>query len=140
MEKIFILPPVWDPLKFAARYGLDSRFDFSAIGNALVVHNGELVTDEPPIFDAPDAFVPLPPGVQVHHWPELLGWMNGHKQFASEESSVTHHECYWIVADDEVALGVLQTYPNMQVVEGQPAYIKDKKELRVWTGTAWKKP
>ncbi|MDO8712986.1 MAG: hypothetical protein Q7K13_00675 [Polynucleobacter sp.] len=138
MQKVFTLPPVWDAKKFALRYGLDFMFDFDVIGSELIVHKGELVTDEPPIFDLPDAFVPRSLGVKVHHWPELLGWVGGHKILADE--GPVHHECYWIVADDEVALAVLQTYPNMEIVEGQPAYIKDKKELRVWTGTTWKKP
>lgn len=59
MQKIFTLPPVWDSKKFAARYGLNFIFDYFVTGGDLVVHKGELVTDDPPIFEAPDP--PKPP-------------------------------------------------------------------------------
>jgi len=138
--KEYTLPAIWDALKFAHRYGLD----FGPTGKDFYVGgNGKLVVfpvlpDDPPIFDLPDAFVPVPPSLKVHHWPEMVGWLGTQKLFAAE-SSGSHHECYYIIADDEAALGdPFITSLNIQV--GQPAYIKDKHELRVWTGINWKKP
>ena len=55
----YTLPPIWDALKFAHRYGLD----FGPAGKDFYVGgNGKLVVfptlpDDPPIFELPD-----PPG------------------------------------------------------------------------------
>jgi hypothetical protein len=49
----FVLPPVWDATKFAARYSLDMNKDFYVLGDSLVV--GPTLPDNPPIFDLPDS-------------------------------------------------------------------------------------
>ena len=53
---VFSLPPVWDSLKFAARYKLDPFKDYYVDGNGELVVAVDL-PDNPPIFDLPD-----PPG------------------------------------------------------------------------------
>lgn len=132
----FTLPPIWDAKKFATRYSLDYQKDFYVGGNGkLVVF--PVLPDNPPIFDLPDTVVPVPPSLRVHHWPEVIGLIGSTKITASEAGS--HHECYYIIADDEVALSD-PFMALLNIAVGQPCYIKDKNELRVWTGTAWKKP
>lgn len=130
-------PPIWDAKKFAARYGLDFNKDF------YVDADGQLVVfptlpDDPPIFEAPDPFVPLPAGVQVHHWPELLGWQGNSKVIAQEPLvSPAHHECYYIVAPNQIGLDALTAMPQMQINIGQCAYLVNKKGLVFWDGTKW---
>src|SRR3990167_1996272 len=123
---IYTLPSIWDAKKFATRYGLDSEKDFYVNGEGDLVVCPAL-PDDPPIFEPPDPFVPVPPGVKVHHWPEMVGWIGKHKVLATEPNgSGTHHECYYIIAEDEIALNTLMTMPNVNFEIGQPAYLKDK--------------
>jgi len=136
--KTYIVNVPFDGAKFAARYGLNSLAgDFSMAGNVLSVRPDFKVTDDPPIFDPPDPFVPVPAGVRVHHWPELVGWVGKHK-IPAHEIDGPHHECYYVIADDEVALNALMAMPNAEFEIGQPAYLKDKKLLVTWDGTKWK--
>ncbi len=61
MMKSFIVNGDFDGAKFAKRYGLNSfRGDFSMNGNVLTVKDESKITDDPPIFEAPDPFVAKP--------------------------------------------------------------------------------
>ena len=136
--KIYDLPLVWDAAKFAMRYGLDAIH-----GEFYVNGEGKLVVfptlpDDPPIFEAPDPFVAVSPGVHVHHWPEMSGWIGDHKlEFADHPSP--HHECYYIVADSMAALNNFRALPQANFQVGQLAYITDPNQQTfvVWNGTSW---
>ena len=137
---VYTLPAVWDAKKFAARYGLDLLKDFYINGDGkLVVIPDFKITDDPPIFEAPDSFVPVPAGVYVHHWPELVGWV-GHTKITAPENSTAHHECYYVIADNEVALNNLAGMQYVHFEVGQPAYLKDKLTVVYWDGVKWAKP
>ena len=135
--KQYVVNVPFDGAKFAARYQLDSFADFSMSGNILTVIPDHKVTDDPPVFDPPDPFIPVPPGVKVHHWPELVGWV-GNKKITAQENGTAHHECYYVIADNEVALNNLAAMPYVSFAVGQPAYLKDKLALVTWDGTKWK--
>jgi len=136
--KSWIVTGDFDGEKFAARYGLDAvNGDFSMNGNVLTVKPDHLVTDDPPIFEPPDLLVPVPAGIQLHHWPEMLGWQGNHKVFADENGGGPHHECYYIIADNQATLDTLNAFPNLQIEIGQMAYLKNKKGLVFWDGTKW---
>ena len=125
----------WDGKKFRQRYSL-GEFDFWDNGQGQIVTTSQL-PDDPPIFEAPDPFIPVPSGVRVHHWPELAGWV-GSKKITHSEDGVVHHECYYVIADNEVALNNLAAMPYVNFAVGQPAYLKDKLVLVTWDGTKWK--
>jgi len=133
------LPLLFDGKKFALRYKLNAlRPDFWCDNAFVYLRDGISLIDDPPIFELPDTPVLVPPVLRVHHWPEMLGLV-GNTKIIAPESNGPHHECYYIIAEDEAAL----SHPFMATLSiqlGQPAYIKDKHELRVWTGTLWKKP
>jgi len=134
--KTYVVPANFSGRKFALRYNLDSMKDFWIVGDLLYVPDN--LPDDPPMFEVNDAIVPIPPSLKVHHWSEMVGWLSGVKLLANENNGI-HHECYYIIADDEAALSdPFMSTLNIQI--GQPGYIKDKHELRVWTGVAWKKP
>lgn len=138
MMRSYTLPPTWDAIKFASRYDLNRDTDFYVGGDgALVVIPDFKITDDPPIFDPPDPFVPVPGGVKVHHWPELAGWI-GNKKIIAQENGAPHHECYYVIADNAVALNNLAAMPYVNFAVGQPAYLKDKLALVTWEGTKWK--
>ena len=134
--KIYQIPINFDGAKFADRYGLNPMTDFWSDGINLHVPDG--LPDDPPIFDPPDPFVPVPAGIKVHHWPELLGWIGSHKIFAIENGGDSHHECYYVIAETEASLDGFATMPHVNFKVGQPAYLKDKKLLVIWDGTKWK--
>lgn len=133
--KIYPVPSSFSGAKFAVRYGLDVMKDFWVVGALLYVPDN--LPDDPPIFELPDPYVPVPPGVNVHHWPELAGWV-GNKKILHVENGIPHHECYYVIADDEAALNNLAAMAYTHFEIGQPAYLKDKKLLVTWDGTKWK--
>jgi hypothetical protein len=55
--KIFDVPAVWSSPKFAARYGLDYQKDYYVGGDGKL-RVFPAISDDPPIFEAPD--LPLP--------------------------------------------------------------------------------
>jgi hypothetical protein len=57
--KIYTLPPVWSPPKFATRYSLNRDKDFYVNGDGKLVVFPTL-PDDPPIFELPD---PPKPGL-----------------------------------------------------------------------------
>lgn len=133
----YTLPVEFDGGKFSRRYGLDTlKGEFFADGHGSLWVPDNL-PDDPPIFEAPDPFIPVPLGVKVHHWPELAGWV-GNKKITAQENGTTHHECYYVIADNEVALNNLAAMPYVNFEVGQPAYLKDKLALVTWDGTKWK--
>ena len=136
--KIYPKPTAFDGAKFAARYGLNAiRGDFWDDGNGFL-HVPDGLPDDPPIFDPPDPVVAVSPGVHVHHWPEMSGWIGDHKlEFAEHPSP--HHECYYIVADSMVALDNFRAMPQADFQVGQLAYINDptRQTFVVWNGTSW---
>ena len=136
--KTYPMPTNFDGAKFALRYGLSLVKippDFWSSSGLLYVPDN--LPDDPPIFEASDPFIPIPPGVKVHHWPELVGWV-GNKKITAQENGTAHHECYYVIADNEVALNNLAAMPYVSFEVGQPAYLKDKLALVTWDGTKWK--
>jgi len=134
--KTYLIPTLFDGAKFALRYDLNSTRDFWVSGGYIFVPDN--LPDDPPIFEPPDPFVPVPAGIKLHHWPEMLGWIGSHKVFAAENGGGPHHECYYVIADTEVALASFAAMPHVEFEVGQPAYLKDKKLLVIWDGTKWK--
>lgn len=133
---VYVLPAIWDAQKFATRYGLNPHTnDFYVDGTGQLVVSVTL-PDDPPIFEAPDPFVPVPAGVQAHHWPQLHGWIGTQKKIM-DEPSPGHHECYWLIADDFASLESFRAYPNAALELGQPAYLKDTKTFVMWDGVTW---
>ena len=135
--KIYPVPFNFSGSKFAARYGLSTTDGSFFVGGDGLLHVPDGLPDDPPIFDPPDPFIPVPLGVKVHHWPELAGWI-GNKKITAQENGTAHHECYYVIADNEAALNNLAAMPYVNFAVGQPAYLKDKLALVTWDGTKWK--
>jgi hypothetical protein len=138
--KTILAPIPFIAEKFVIRYNLPNfkgvSPDVWVDGGTGLLHYPDSVPDNP-IFDPPDPFVPVPTGIKLHHWQELVGWIGINKVLAPETDG-PHHECYYIVADTQADLDTLQVNPLVAMQEGQPAYVKDKKAIVVWDGTKWK--
>ena len=130
--KHFIVTTPFDGAKFATRYNL-AIDAFSMNGNVLTYPDS---LPDVPIIDPPDPFVPVPPGTHAHHWPSLGGWIDGQK-VAMPELSLDHHECYYIVADNQTALDTFTALPQAQIRQGQLAFLTDHNHLMYWNGTKW---
>lgn len=133
--KVITPPAGWDAMKFATRYSLDYKTDFYLDGNRQL-HYPDALPDAP-IFDFPDPFVPMPISVHAHHWPSMAGWLDG-KKVDMTETSTGHHECYYIVADNQAALDAFTAIPAAEVKAGQLAFLTDHNHLMYWNGTMWK--
>lgn len=124
----------FDGAKFAVRYGLDSFTDFSMNGNVLTVGPDFKVTDDPPIFEAPDLLIMAPPGIRVHTMRQAQGKKGGELIIDQSES-----KCIHVLLDTEALL----TDPwllSIPMEQGSAAYCIDTEKQWFWNGTAWKKP